>query len=189
MEIEVIAEDGFGGDAYANLFREIMSDIGKAFQMENALLVLRPEVPLFVFSIRLKTEPSSKTVADVANIRTEGNITHLTITDERYAPDILEEMWSRFGKDRVEQQTRFDMEVKDVPEKEVSSIVVASGEEYLKEVVGAIWRSMPEGIKNRHTYIDGQVITVVATEEKFEPQMLEEGLKYHKKMLGGGKDV
>ncbi|MDR1405380.1 MAG: methanogenesis marker 17 protein [Candidatus Methanoplasma sp.] len=189
MDIEVIAEDGFGGGSYENLFREIMSDVGKAFHTEKAALVLRPEVPLFVFSVKLRAEPSSKTIADTANIRTEGSITHLTVTDERYAPDILKELWGRFGRDSVEQQTRFDMEVKDVPEKDISSIVIASGEEYLKEIVGAVWRSMPEGIKNRHTYIDGSAVTVVATEERLEPWMLEEGLGYHKKIMGAGKDV
>ncbi len=188
MDIEVISDDAFGYDAYGSLFGEIMSDIGKAFQMDKALLVLKPEIPLFIFSVKLKTEPSSKTVADVSNIRTEGDLVHLTITDERYAPDILKELWSRYGKDSVEQQTRFDMEINGVPEKDIAGIEVASGEEYLKEIVGAIWRSMPEGIKNRHTYIDGPVITVVATEEILEPYMLEEGLEYHMKM-GGRKDV
>ncbi|MCL2032080.1 MAG: methanogenesis marker 17 protein [Methanomassiliicoccaceae archaeon] len=189
MDIETVAEDKFGAASYENLFREIMSDIGKAFQMEKALLVLRPEIPLFIFSIRLRTEPASRTVADVSNIRTEGGTIHITITDERYAPDILRELWARFGRDSVRQQTRFDMEVDGAPENEVGSIVVASGEEYMKEIVGSIWRSMPEGIRNRQTYIDGPVITVVATEEVFEPHMLEEGMGFHRKMTEGGKDV
>lgn len=188
MEIEIVSEDKYGGDSYQSLFGEIMSDIGKAFHMDKALLVLKPDIPLFVFSVRLRSEPTSRTIADIANIRTEGDLVHITITDEIYAPDILKELWSRYGRDSVEQQTRFDMEIKGVPEKEISDIEVTSGEEYLKEMVGAIWRSMPEGIKNRHTYITGSVITVVATEEILEPYMLEEGLKYHLQM-GGKKDV
>jgi putative methanogenesis marker protein 17 len=157
--------------------------------MEKALLILKPEVPLFIISIRLRAEPTNRTVADVSNIRTEGNMIHLTVTDERYAPNILKELWKKYGKDGVDQQTRFDMEIKNASEKDVSSIVVASEEEYLKEIIGAIWISMPEGIKNRHAYIDGPVITVVATEEIFQPDMLKEGLAHHKKMTGGSKDV
>jgi putative methanogenesis marker protein 17 len=190
MEVEVISSDAYGDESYRNLFTEIMSDVGKVFQMEKAMLVLKPEIPLFVFSVMLRTEPASMTVADVADIRSEGDTVHLTVTDERYASEILKEMWSRYGKDAVEQQTRFDMEVRDIPEKEVGSIVVSSGEDYIREIVGAVWRSMPEGIKNRRTFIDGQVVTVVATEERFEPQMLEEGMSYHRKMIAeGGKDV
>jgi len=189
MDIEVTAEDKFGGIAYESLFVEIMSDIGKAFQLEKAMLVLKPEVPLFIISIRLRAVPTNRTVADVSNIRTEDNMIHITITDERYAPNILKELWKKYGKDSVDQQTRFDLEIKNAAEKDVSSIVVASEEEYLKEIIGAVWRTMPEGIKNRHTYIDGQVITVIATEEIFKPEMLKEGLAHHKKMIEGGKDV
>ncbi|MDR0309222.1 MAG: methanogenesis marker 17 protein [Candidatus Methanoplasma sp.] len=189
MEIEVISDEGFGGTSYESLFVEIMSDVGKAFQMEKALLVLKPEVPLFIFSVRLRSEPADKTIADVASIRTENDTIHITVTDERYEANILKELWERFGRGSVEQQTRFDMEVKGASEGDVGPITVASGEEYLKEIVGAIWRSMPEGIKNRHTFIKEQTITVVATEEIFEPHMLEEGMAYHMKMAEGGKDV
>lgn len=189
MDIEVISEDEFGDGSYRNLFGEIMADIGRAFHMEKALLVLRPKIPLFIFSVRLRTEPADMTVADVADIRAEGGTVHITITDERYAPDIMRGLWSVYGKSSVRQQTRFDMEVEGASEKDVGSLIVSSGEEYLKEMIGAVWRSMPEGIKNRRTFIDGQVITVVATEEIFEPYMLEEGREHHRKMTEAGEDV
>ncbi|MCL1810747.1 MAG: methanogenesis marker 17 protein [Methanomassiliicoccaceae archaeon] len=190
MDIEVITEDGFGEESYRNLFVEIMSDVGKAFQIDKALLVLKPEVPLFIFSVRLRAEPSNKTIAGVASVRKEGDALYITITDERYAPDILRELWARYGKGSVEQQTRFDIIVKgDVSETDMESVIIASGEEYLKEIIGAVWRSMPEGIKNRHAFIEGQVITVVATEERFERHMLDEGEGYHKKMMEAVKDV
>ena len=190
MDIEVIAEDKFGGGSYRDLFIEIMSDVGKAVQMEKALLVLKPEIPLFIFSVRLRAEPVSKTVTDAANIRAESGTVYITITEERYAPDILRELWAKYGRNNVEQKTRLDIEVRNASEKDVGSLVVASGEEHLKEIIGAVWRSLPEGIKNRHSFIDGQTITVVATEERFEPNMLDEGLEHHKRMMTEvGKDV
>ena len=184
MEIEVISEDGYGQDSYSKLFEEIMTDIGKASLMGKVRLILRPEIPLFIFSIRLRSEPSGRTIADVANIRGEDGNIHLTVTDERYAPELLSILWQRYGRDGVNQQTRFDMEVVNAVEKEISCMVVASGEKDMKEIIGALWRSMPEGIKNRHTYADGPVITVVATEEIFQPFMLEEGRKEHERMMG-----
>ncbi|MDR0508687.1 MAG: methanogenesis marker 17 protein [Candidatus Methanoplasma sp.] len=135
MEIEVISEDKFGGDTYRDLFMEIMSDIGKAFHMEKASLSLKPEIPLFIFSVRLKTEHADKTIADVANIREEGDTVHITITDERYAPEIMKELWVRYGKSRVDQQTRFDIEVKGAQSSDIGSFIVASGEEFLKEAI------------------------------------------------------
>jgi putative methanogenesis marker protein 17 len=184
MDIEVESTEQYGIDSYKALFEEIMSDIGKAALIDKAKLVLDPHRPLFIFSIRLKAEPASKKIGDVANIRSEGDNVHITTTDERYAPDILSQLWKVYGRGAVIQQTRFDMDVKGAKGDAVSSMIIASGEESMKEIVGSLWRTMPEGIKNRHTYIDGPVVTVVATEEILQKDMLEDGLKVHKEMRG-----
>lgn len=188
MEIEVIGVDAYGTEAYSKLFDEIMSDLNKAVLIDRARLTLRPESPLFIFSIALKAAPGPKTVGDVSTVRTDVGGVHVTITEERYAPDILSALFARFGRSSVEQQTRFDLIVSNADESEVSSITVSSGEEDRREIVGALWRTMPEGIKNRKTLISGNVITVVATEEVLLPEMVEEGRKEHIAM-GGSADV
>ncbi len=187
MEIEVIGDDGFGNDAYAHLFDDIMSDLNKAVLIEKAKIVLRPETPLFVFSIVLKAEPTVKTIPDVSNVRVEADNIHLTIVQERYAPAILSALWGKYGRRAVIQQTRFDLDVVGAKEEEIAAIVVSSGEEDKREILGAIWRSMPEGIKNRKVLMDGNVITVVATEEIMRPEMIREGQAVHEEM--GGAEV
>ena len=184
MDIEVIGDDGFGNDAYSHLFDDIMSDLNKSVLIDRARLVLRPETPLFVFSIVLKAEPTVKTIPDVSNVRVEAGNIHLTIVQERYAPAILSSLWGRYGRRAVVQQTRFDIDVAGATEKEIASMVVSSGEEDKREILGALWRSMPEGIKNRRVLMDGNVITVVATEEIMLPGMIEEGEAVHKRMGG-----
>ena len=184
MEIQVVGDDPFGDEAYKKLFEDTMSDLNKAVLIDRVKLVLKPKVPLFIFSIVLKADPGNKTVADVANVREESNMTYVTITQERYAPDILKALWTRYGRNKVVQQSRFDIEVSNAKLSEMQEMVVSSGEQDLREIMGAIWRSMPEGIKNRRTLIDGGVITVVATEELMQPEMMEEGYAVHKEMGG-----
>jgi len=184
MDVQAIGDDPFGDEAYKKLFEDTMSDLNKAVLIDRAKLVLKPKVPLFIFSIVLKADPGNKTVVDVANVREEANMTYITITQERYAPDILKALWTRYGRNKVVQQTRFDIEVSSAKMSELQEMVVASGEQDLREIMGAIWRSMPEGIKNRRTLIDGSVITVVATEELMQPEMMDEGKAIHKEMGG-----
>ena len=69
-------------------------------------------------------------------------------------------------------------------EDKIKDLLVSSGEEAKKEIIGALWRAMPEGIKARHNISDGSVITIVATEELILPEMVEEGMAIHKS-LGG----
>lgn len=188
MDIEIIGGDPYGNEAYEKLFDDIMSDLDKAVLIDRVQLTLEPETPLFIFSIVLRAEPAPKTVGDVATVRIDVSGVHVTITQERYAPDILRELWRKFGRKAVDQKTRFDLDVYGAKEEDVSSIVVASGEDDRREIMAALWRTMPEGIKNRKTFISGSVITVVATEEILLPEMIERGMEVHKAM-GGKIDV
>lgn len=187
MDVDVIGEDKYGSAAYAKLFEEIMGDLNKATLIDRVRLVLKPDVPLFVFSVVLKAAPSRKTIPDAATIRFEIDGVHVTITQERYAPDILRVLWARYGRSNVVQQTRFDLDVAGAKEEELAEMEISSGEEDMREIMGAIWRTMPEGIKNRKTLIDGHIITVVATEEILKPEMLEEGIQVHRFMGGGAR--
>ncbi len=188
MEIEMIGEDRYGRDAYSKLFNEIMSDLNKAVMIDRVRLNLNPQEPLFVFTIVLKAAPGPKTIGDVANVRTDVNGVHVTITEERYAPDILNALFGRYGRQSVLQQTRFDLDVEGATEKDVGSIIISSGEEDRREIMGAIWRTMPEGIKNRKTFMSDNIITVVATEELLTAEMIELGKRDHIAM-GGSADV
>lgn len=185
MDVEIVTNDVFAANSYEKLFVEIMSDIGKAAMIEQARLVLDPVTPLFIFSVRLKSNPADKTIDDVAGVRTDEGRVHVTISDERYAPDVLSKLWSRYGRESVDQQTRFDLDVFGATDDDVRAIVVSSSQESTSEIVGALWRTMPEGIKNRHTFIDGPVITVVATEEIMKQPALDAGMEAHKRMVAG----
>lgn len=185
MDVEVSGTDEYGNDAYKILFATIMNDVGKALLIDKAKIILKPEVPLFIFSVRLVNELTEKTIYDAASLRQEGTDVHMSISDERYAPEILSQLWKVYGRGRVDQQTRFDLVVAGGNEEEIGKLTIASGEEAKKEIIGAIWRAMPEGIKVRHNISDGSVITIVATEEIIKPEMIDEGIEIHKSMGGG----
>ena len=184
MDVEVIGTDPYGDAAYKALFSDIVGDIGKSFMIEGAKLILKPEVPLFIFSVMLRNVPGGRTISNVASLRQEREDLHMSISEERYAPDVLAQLWKMYGRAMVEQQTRFDLVVAGGDEDRIKDLLVSSGEEAKKEIIGAIWRAMPEGIKARHNISDGSVITIVATEEMIMPEMIEEGKALHKS-LGG----
>jgi len=182
MNVEVSCTDGQGGDAYRDLFNVIMSDIGKAVMIEKVSLILKPEVPLFIFSVRLRNVPESTKIKDAASVRTEEGDVHISISDERYAPEILSELWKRYGRARVDQSTRFDLTVSGADPDEIAETEISSEEDVLKDVIGAVWRAMPEGIRARHSLTGGSVITIMATEEIITKEMKNETYEVHKSM-------
>ena len=183
MEVEVVGTDPYGDAAYKSLFENIVGDIGKTFLIDGAKLILKPEVPLFIFSVMLKNVPGGKTISNVVSLRQEREDLHMSISEERYAPDVLAQLWKIYGRAMVEQQTRFDLIIHGGKEEEIEKIPISSGEAAIKEILGAIWRSMPEGIRVRETLIDDRVVTVAATEEIMRKEFMEEATALHNDMV------
>jgi len=183
MDVVVSGTDPYGSAAYQKLFEDIMGDIGKAHMIEKAELLLKPEIPLFVFSVKLRNAPDSVTMKEAASIRSEGNDAFISISDERYAPNILSQLWKRYGRDGIEQTTRFDITVMNAEPDDLSDIEISSGEAVMKEMIGAVWRALPEGIRVRERFLDGNTLTILATEERMLPEMKGEAMEVHRRML------
>ncbi len=185
-ETIVNGPDPYGNDGYRLLYEEIMYDIGKLAALDKSYLLLKPEVPLFVMSVRLKTKPSPKKIGDVAMTRAERNVVFVSISDELYAPGVLKSLWKTYGRDNVQQLDRLDITVSGPDTSaEVDGVEVESQDQPVQEVIGALWRVMPEGIRNRRAFTDGNTITVMATEEIMRPEHLLEAREIHDKMVKG----
>jgi putative methanogenesis marker protein 17 len=188
MEIEVTGTDPFGNEAYKKLFEDLMSEVGKAVSLEKVNIVLDPARPLFIFTIILRNRPDSKKISDAVSIRTEGaegKEVHITITDENYAPAILSALWKMYGRDRVDQQTRFDIKIENADDEAIGETEIASGEDAKQEIIGAMWRVLPEGIKARYNISEGRTITIAATEEIMTQELKDIAKDIHNKVRSG----
>ena len=187
-ETVVTGTDEYGNERYKALYEELMYDVGKLAAVEKSYLVLKPKIPLFIVSVKMKALPAAKTIGVVASTRSERDTVYVSISDEMYAPGTLRALWHRYGRDNVQQLDRLDIAVKGVSSSfEVDEIEVESNEQPIQEVLGALYRVLPEGIRVRRTFADTDVITVVATEEKMQPEMLEEATVIHEAMKKGGE--
>ncbi|MDR0778553.1 MAG: methanogenesis marker 17 protein [Methanomassiliicoccaceae archaeon] len=184
MEIEVTGADTFGNEAYKKLFEGLMSEVGKAISLEKVNIVLDPARPLFIFTLVLRSRPESKKISDAVSLRTEGKEVHLTITDENYAPEILSALWKMYGRDNVDQQTRFDIKIENGDDEAIGETVIASGEDAKQEIIGAMWRVLPEGIKARYNISEDRTITIAATEEIMTQELKDIAFEVHNKVKG-----
>ena len=183
-----VGTDEYGCEAYRRLYEEIMYDIGKIASVDRSCLVLKPEVPLFIVSVKMKAKPAAKTIGAVANTRAERGTVYVSISDELYAPGCLSVLWDRYGRDNVQQIDRLEISVEGPSTSaEVDALEVESSEQPVREVLGALWRILPEGIRNRRTLQSDNVISVAATEEIMLPEHLQELQKVHTTMIEGGE--
>jgi putative methanogenesis marker protein 17 len=184
----VAGTDGYGNERYKALYEELLFDVGKLAAIEKSYLVLKPQVPLLIVSVKMKARPAAKNIGNVASTRSERDKVYVSISDEMYAPGILNALWHRYGRDNVQQLDRFDIAITGAKNSfEVDEIEVESHEHPVQEVLGALYRVLPEGIRNRRTFSDNDVITVLATEEIMRPEMIDEAKVIHAAMQKGGE--
>jgi len=58
-ETVVTGTDEYGNERYKALYEELMYDVGKLAAVEKSYLVLKPKVPLFIISVKMKALPSA----------------------------------------------------------------------------------------------------------------------------------
>lgn len=186
-ETQVIGPDPYGNERYKALYEEILADIGKLAAIDRSLIMLEPEIPFFAVSVRMKARPSAKKIGDVASTRMERDIVYVSISDEMYAPGTLTALWNVYGRDNVQQTDRLDITVVGAKRSaDVDAIEVESTSHPVQDILGAIWRVLPEGIRNRRTFTTDDVITAIATEEIMRPEHIEKGKALHESMVNGG---
>jgi hypothetical protein len=94
-----------------------------------------------------------------------------------------------YGRERVQQLTRLEIFVDGVPVEELSDLKLDPEEEVRSQLLDAMWRLLPEGLKVRNEYYNDNVMTIVATEHGMTVDFLAEAQKVHSSMVQGkGED-
>ena len=172
MNINVKGTEEYGNKSYAELFKRILVDLGLANRIEEARMVILPEKPLFLISVRTRKARTTVRLDEIASVEEKGSNTYLIITNESYAPVLLANLWKRFGRERIEQLSRLEILCHGIGSDPLKSIELDPGQELKKELLDALWRLMPEGFKVHHTLASDTVMTIAATEHVMTEELI-----------------
>ncbi len=175
-------DEAFAFKNFDSIFRQIIQDLGVSRMVLGFRIEADPDEPYFLISLRLGKARGAIKVRDMAEVNESSRGTMMTITDESFAPALLTKLWSKYGRDRVDQMTRFELLVKGVAPEEVSELELDPGEEMRAKLLDAVWRLFPEGFKVRHNIMDDEVMTIIGTEHDMDPKWIEIAQKVHKEM-------
>ena len=182
MEIEVQGTDQKGAEDYALLFEHILLEMGLTNVLEKVLLLVQPADPLFVVSVRMRPTAGARPIYDVVQLDDKEGGVMLSITDETFAPRVLALLWKTFGRDRVEQLTRYEIFVAGKNRSDLWDLKINPEEELRAQVLDAILKLVPEGLKIRHSFNSENVMTIANTEHGFQPDWLEAAERVHHSM-------
>ena len=175
-------DESFAYQNFDAIFRSTLADLGVTRMVQAFKIVADPDAPYFLISMKLGKPRSAIHIPDMASLDEHTGGTLLTITDEEWAPALLTKLWQRYGRDRVEQLTRFEMLVKGTSVEELSKVELDPGEELRTRLLDAVWRVFPEGFKVRHNLVDEQALTIIGTEHDMKQEWVDIATKVHEEM-------
>jgi len=183
MNIKVEGTEQYGNEVYAKLFERILIDLGLTNRVEAARMIIKPEAPLFLVSIRTRQARSTVKIKEITStLEQRGSDSYMVIAEESYAPALLAMLWKRYGRERIEQITRLELLVKGIKVAELEGLELNPGHELKKDMLDAVWRLLPEGFKVRHNLFSDTVLTIAATEHVMEPEWIVLAEKVHHEM-------
>ncbi|HSA35352.1 MAG TPA: methanogenesis marker 17 protein [Methanomassiliicoccales archaeon] len=188
MEFELEGTERYALESYQWMLERILMDMGISTMVELVHFVIRPDQTLFIISMRIKHSGSKRPVHDIADMEPKENGTFITIKDESYAPRLLSSLWRLYGRERVQQLTRLELFVEGVPQEELSELKLDPEEEVRSQLLDAMWRLLPEGLKLRNEYFNDNVMTIVATEHGMTVDFIAEAQRVHAKMIKGPEE-
>jgi putative methanogenesis marker protein 17 len=185
MNITVEGSEEYGNSIYGDLFERILVDLGLANRVEDVKMVIEPEKPLFLISVRMRKARTAVKVSEICTITPREGNAYMVINNESYAPVLLALLWKQFGRDRIEQLTRLEILTHGIPPEKVQDLTLDPGEELKKEILDAVWRLLPEGFKTRHNLYTENVMTIVSTEHEMKTEFVQLAEKVHQEMVAG----
>ncbi|NLK25850.1 MAG: methanogenesis marker 17 protein [Euryarchaeota archaeon] len=175
-------DESFADQNFDTIFRQVMQELGVSRMVEDYRIKADPDAPYFIISLRLGKARSSVKVSDMALIDQASGGSKITIIDENWAPALLTKLWQLYGRDAVEQLTRFELIVTGPGPEIISNLELDPGEELRTKVLDAVWRVFPEGFKVRYNLANDKAMTIIGTEHDMQEEWMKLAEELHKEM-------
>jgi putative methanogenesis marker protein 17 len=175
-------DESFAYQNFDTIFAQLLQELGVSRSVEVYKIMADPDEPYFLISMKLGRARSAIKVSDMAQVNEHSGGAAITITDEGWAPALLTKLWQKYGRDRVDQLTRFEMLVHGATTEELAELELDPGEELKTKLLDAVWRLFPEGFKVRYEIADDKAMTIIGTEHDMKQKWVDLAKSVQKEM-------
>lgn len=151
MNIYVETPEELGSLSIKMLIKDAAADLNLTRLIDEVRVHVTLDPFLFYISVNKNPAPPSVDISDFLDITEEDDVLKMEITDEIYAPYLLQLLWDKFGEDNVNQIRRNLLEVKAKKDEIMSLPVYELKEKEIKGIVfDLIHRTIPVGLRIFH---------------------------------------
>ncbi|MDR1722025.1 MAG: methanogenesis marker 17 protein [Methanobrevibacter sp.] len=180
----VESNDKDGAKVYEMIIRQILQDLQLSPSIKDMKAWVNPNEVVFIMAVKGDKTAESIGFRDVATYKydKQEEKTIITIKNENYLPNLLKKLWMEFGRDEVQQPSRYKI-VLDGEVKNLTDIEVYSPKESLKiRIYDAIFRIIPEGFRVIRDLSKDDIVAIVATDELIKDEWLDKCREFIKEL-------
>lgn len=173
FKVEVTGNEEFGKRKYRELIMDILQDLGIIRSIGRLYVYIDIKRPVFAVYGLLRTNIPPLRVGDVGDVVKSEAGYQIKVNDEEHMADLLNALWARYGRERVEQPARDTVII--ASDTSPSDLVVADIEsEFRQDLTDALIRVAPEGFRNRRNEMGEKSFFFIAAEETLTPELVSE---------------
>ena len=183
---EVECPEAAGREYYKKIADIVLLDHNLIRVIHKLHIFIDPRVPIFIAVGVTKKLPGPVKIRDFTDVNIQDRKVIITIGDEAYLAPLLNLLWKKFGKERVDQPDRFTILLDLAPEEQAGLedlVVVDPSESLYKDLIYALQVIQPEGFKVRRQYYAGGKFYLVASEDTL-PEDIEDLVRQKFALMG-----
>ncbi|MCS7103709.1 MAG: methanogenesis marker 17 protein, partial [Candidatus Korarchaeum sp.] len=171
-------------------FERTLSTIVTESTVKSAIdyihISIDPSEPLFILLIKYIEPRRIVKFSDVAMVKDTKDGKVVSCENDKYFPGLMRVLWEKFGRDSIEQLSRYEVMVRGELDSDVlESVVYDPMEDLMKGLVDVIFRIIPEGFRIRkYIWGEGKVVVIAS-----EDTIMDEFVERAKSILRGNQDV
>lgn len=171
IKIFVDSSEELGGQQYRHIAEKSVEDLGLGGSIESVDIIIRLEEPVFIIKIRYKEVAGKNTLGEASYIDSRKNGIRITLSSEIFLGDALKALWSKYGRDRVEQIGRLEIFVSGAEPEEVKGIRLSEkGYDLESRINELAARIIPEGFRVRSASKGRGKLTIIASEDPIKEE-------------------
>jgi putative methanogenesis marker protein 17 len=183
---EVECPEVAGKEYYRKIADIVLLDHNLIRVIKKLHIFIDPRVPIFIAVGVTKKLPGAVKIRDFSDVNVQERKVTITIGDEAYLAPLLNLLWKKFGKERVDQPDRFTILLDLSPQEQAGledMVVVDPSESLYKDLIYALQVIQPEGFKVRRQYYAGGKFYLVASEDTL-PEDIEDLVRQKFALMG-----
>jgi len=178
MRLVVESPDEEGKIAYERTINTVLTESTIRGMVKSVYAYGDPREPVFILIIHYARGGGLLRFSEVVNFKYTREGVIVVCENDKLMPEVLRILWEKFGKERVEQLSRYELMVRgEIGEDVLNAVVYEPEKELMVGLMDIILRIVPEGFRVRRYLRKEGVIAVIASEDPIKEEWVEKAEK------------